>query len=147
MTSTLPGLLPSIGLAASPRFHPAIWPMTAHSDDDGRLCVGEVPLTDIADEFGTPTYVIDEADFRSRARSYRAALSNTALGNAEVLYAGKSLLTMAVARWAHEEGLGIDVCSAGELAIAMAGGVEKARIVMHGNAKSQDDLRDRRAHV
>jgi diaminopimelate decarboxylase len=48
--------------------------MTAHSDDDGRLCVGEVPLTDIADEFGTPTYVIDEADFRSRARSYRAAL-------------------------------------------------------------------------
>ena len=136
MTSTLPDLLPSIGLAASPRFHPAIWPMTAHSDDDGRLCVGEVPLTDIADEFGTPTFVIDEADFRSRARSYRAALGDT-----EVLYAGKSLLTIAVARWAHEEGLGIDVCSAGELAIAMAGGVEKARIVMHGNAKSQDDLR------
>ncbi len=136
MTSTLPDILPSIGLAASPRFHPAIWPMTAHSDDDGRLCVGEVPLTDIADEFGTPTYVIDEADFRSRARSYRAALGDT-----EVLYAGKSLLTIAVARWAHEEGLGIDVCSAGELAIAMAGGVEKARIVMHGNAKSQDDLR------
>jgi len=136
MTSTLPDILPSIGLAAPPRFHPAIWPMTAHSDDDGRLCVGEVALTDIADEFGTPTYVIDEVDFRSRARSYRAAL-----GEAEVLYAGKSLLTMAVARWAHEEGLGIDVCSAGELAIAMAGGVEKARIVMHGNAKSQDDLR------
>ena len=73
MTSTLPDILPSIGLAASPRFHPAIWPMTAHSDDDGRLCVGEVPLTDIADEFGTPTYVIDEVDFRSRARCYRAA--------------------------------------------------------------------------
>src|SRR6202046_1494776 len=136
MTSTLPDILPSIGLAAPPRFHPAIWPMTAPSDDDGRLCIGEVPLTDIADEFGTPTYVIDEADFRSRARSYRAAL-----GDAEVLYAGKSLLTIAVARWAHEEGLGIDVCSAGELAIAMAGGVEKARIVMHGNAKSQDDIR------
>src|SRR6202043_457685 len=136
MTSALPDILPSIGLAASPRFHPAIWPMTAHSDDDGRLCVGVVPLTDIADEFGTPTYVIDEADFRSRARRYR-----TTLGDTEVLYAGKSLLTIAVARWAHEEGLGIDVCSAGELAIAMAGGVEKARIVMHGNAKSQDDLR------
>src|ERR1700722_15013004 len=141
MTSTLPDILPSVGLAASPRFHPAIWPVTAHSDDDGRLCVGEVALTDVADELGTPTYVIDEVDFRSRARSYRAALSNTAVGNAEVLYAGKSLLTIAVARWAHEEGLGIDVCSAGELAIAMAGGVEKARIVMHGNAKSQDDIR------
>jgi diaminopimelate decarboxylase len=136
MTSTLPDLLPSIGYAASPRFHPAIWPLTAHADDDGRLCIGELALTDIADEFGTPAYVIDEADFRARARRYRAAL-----GNAEVLYAGKSLLTIAVARWAHEEGLGMDVCSAGEMATAMAGGVDKAQIVMHGNAKSQDELR------
>ena len=58
------------------------------------------------------------------------------------VYAGKSLLTTAVARWAREEGLGIDVCSAGELAVALAGGVEPARIVMHGNAKSPDELRD-----
>src|ERR1700744_5377872 len=142
MTSTLPDILPSVGLAASPRFHPAIWPMTAHSDDDGEHCGGEVRLTDIADEFGTPTYVIDEVDFRSRARSYRAALSNTALGNVEVLYAGKSLLTTAVARWASEEGLGIDVCSAGELAIALAGGGDPARIIMHGNAKSSNELRE-----
>jgi diaminopimelate decarboxylase len=136
MTTTLPHVLPSIGYAAPPRFHPAIWPLTTHSDDEGRLCIGEVPLTDIADEFRTPTYVIDEADFRCRARRYRTALPNT-----EVVYAGKSLLTIAVARWAREEGLGVDVCSAGELAIAMAGGVEKARIIMHGNAKSQDELR------
>jgi diaminopimelate decarboxylase len=136
MTSTLPDILPSVGYAAPPRFHPAIWPLTAHSDDDGRLRIGEVALTDIADEFGTPAYVIDEADFRARARRYRAAL-----GDIEVLYAGKSLLTIAVARWASEEGLGVDVCSAGELATAMAGGVEKAKIVMHGNAKSQDELR------
>ena len=74
MTTTLPDVLPSIGYAAPPRFHPAIWPMTTHSDDEGRLCIGEVPLTDIADEFRTPTYVIDEADFRSRARRYRTAL-------------------------------------------------------------------------
>ncbi len=80
--------------------------------------------------------MIDEADFRGRAGRYRAAL-----GDAEVIYAGKSLLTIAIARWAHEEGLGVDVCSAGELATAMAGGVEKAKIVMHGNAKSHDDLR------
>lgn len=136
MTSTLPDLLPSLGYAAPPRFHPAIWPLTAHSDDEGRLCIGEVPLASIADEFRTPTYVIDEADFRSRARRYRAVLRD-----AEVIYAGKSLLTIAVARWAREEGLGLDVCSAGELAVAMAGGVEKARIIMHGNAKSQDELR------
>ena len=116
---------------------PAIWPVTAHSDDDGRLCVGErTPDRYRRRVRHTPTYVIDEADFRSRARRYRAALRRY-----RGVYAGKSLLTIAVARWAHEEGLGIDVCSAGELAIAMAGGVEKARIVMHGNAKSQDELR------
>jgi diaminopimelate decarboxylase len=136
MTTTLPDLLPSIGYAAPPRFHPAIWPITTHSDDEGRLCIGEVPLTDIADEFRTPCYVIDEADFRGRARRYRKALPNT-----EVVYAGKSLLSIAVARWAREEGLGVDVCSAGELAAVLAAGVEKARIMMHGNAKSQDELR------
>jgi diaminopimelate decarboxylase len=136
MTSTLPNILPSLGYAAPPRFHPAIWPLTTHSDDEGRLCIGEVSLTDIADEFGTPTYVIDETDFRLRARRYGVALPDT-----EVIYAGKSLLTIAVARWVREEGLGLDVCSAGELATALAGGVEKARIIMHGNAKSQDELR------
>ena len=56
--------------------------------------LAEVPLTDIADEFGTPAYVIDESDFRHRARNYRKALRDV-----EVVYAGKSLLTTAVARW------------------------------------------------
>ncbi|MBV9722766.1 MAG: diaminopimelate decarboxylase, partial [Mycobacterium sp.] len=114
MTTTLPDVLPSIGYAAPPRFHPAIWPLTTHSDDEGRLCIGEVPLTEIADEFRTPTYVIDETDFRGRARRYRTALRDAL--NIEVIYAGKSLLTIAVARWLREEGLGVDVCSAGELA-------------------------------
>jgi diaminopimelate decarboxylase len=133
---TLPDILPSIGYAAPPRFHPAIWPLTSHSDDEGRLCVGDVPLTEVADEFRTPTYVIDEADFRARARRYRKALRH-----AEVVYAGKSLLTIAVARWAREEGLGIDVCSVGELTAAIMAGVQPAHIVMHGNAKSLDELR------
>jgi diaminopimelate decarboxylase len=84
--------------------------------------------------------VIDETDFRRRARHYRKALRG--VSDVEVVYAGKSLLTTAVARWAHEEGLGVDVCSAGELAVALAGGVQPARIVMHGNAKSPDELRE-----
>ncbi|KLO32442.1 diaminopimelate decarboxylase [Mycobacterium haemophilum] len=134
---TLLEILPSIGKAAPLRFDPAIWPVTTCSDEDGRLCVGDVPLTDIADEFRTPTYVIDETDFRHRACRYRRALPGV-----EIVYAGKSLLTTAVARWAREEGLGVDVCSAGELATALAGGVEPARIIMHGNAKSPDELRD-----
>ena len=138
---TLLDILPSIGQAAPRRrFDPAIWPATTHSDEEGRLCVGEVPLTDIADEFHTPTYVIDEADFRQRARQYRKVLRDS--GVAEVVYAGKSLLTTAVARWAREEGLGVDVCSSGELAVALAGGVDPARIVMHGNAKTPDELQE-----
>ncbi|BBY05370.1 diaminopimelate decarboxylase [Mycobacterium noviomagense] len=128
--------MPSIGYAAPPRFDPAIWPVTAHADEEGRLCIGDVPLTDIADEFRTPAYVIDEADFRYRARHYRQALRGT-----EVVYAGKSLLSIAVARWVREEGLSLDVCSAGELTTAIAGGVDRARIVMHGNAKSIEELR------
>jgi len=134
---TLLDILPSLGRAAPQRFDPAIWPVTTHSDESGRLCVGGVPLSDIADEFHTPAYVIDETDFRDRARRYRRALRGV-----QIVYAGKSLLTTAVARWAHEEGLGVDVCSAGELAVALAGGVKPSRIVMHGNAKSSDEILD-----
>jgi diaminopimelate decarboxylase len=134
---TLLDMLPSIGRAAPRRLDPAIWPATTHSDEDGRLCIGDVPLTDIADEFHTPTYVIDETDFRYRARRYRKVLRGV-----EIVYAGKSLLTTAVARWVREEGLGVDVCSAGELAVALAGGVDPARIIMHGNAKSPDELQE-----
>lgn len=132
-------MLPSIGRAAPRRLDPAIWPVTTHSDEEGHLCIGGVPLSDIADEFHTPTYVIDETDFRYRARRYRKVLRDPGVS---VVYAGKSLLTTAVARWAREEGLGVDVCSAGELAVAMAGGVDPARIIMHGNAKSPDELQE-----
>ncbi|OBI80198.1 diaminopimelate decarboxylase [Mycobacterium asiaticum] len=134
---TLLDMLPSIGKAAPRRVDPAIWPLTIGCDEAGRLCLGEVPLTDVADEFGTPTYVVDESDFRHRARRYRKALRGV-----EVVYAAKSLLTTAVARWVREEGLGIDVCSPGELAVALAGGLDPARVIMHGNAKSPDELRE-----
>ncbi|OBI04362.1 diaminopimelate decarboxylase [Mycobacterium scrofulaceum] len=134
---TLLDILPSLGHAAPPRFDPAIWPITAHPDEQGRLCVGGLPLADVADEFGTPAYVIDETDFRRRARRYRKALRGV-----QVVYAGKSLLTTAVARWARDEGLGVDVCSTGELAVALAGGVDPARIIVHGNAKSPEELRE-----
>src|ERR1700760_1179336 len=134
---TLLDHLPSLRQAATPRIDPRVWPTTAVVDDLGRLCVGDVPLTDIADEFGTPTYVLDEADFRTRIRRYRAAMPGV-----DVAYAGKSLLSVDVARWAAEEGAGLDVSSPGELATALAAGVDPARIVVHGNAKSPDELRD-----
>ena len=134
---TLLDFIPSLQHAAPARIDPAVWPMTARVDDYGRLRVGGVALSDIADEFGTPAYVVDEDDFRHRARRYR-----TVLRDAEIVYAGKSLLTTAVARWVREEGLGLDVCSGGELATALAGGVDPARIIMHGNAKTPTELRD-----
>ena len=134
---TLLDYLPSLHRAAATRIDPAIWPFTAAVDDLGRLCVGDVALTDIADEFRTPAYVLDETDFRHRLNRYRTTLRTT-----EIVYAAKALLTTAVARWVAEEGAGIDVSSGGELATALAGGVDPARIIMHGNAKSLDELND-----
>jgi diaminopimelate decarboxylase len=134
---TLFELLPSLQCAFVPRFDREIWPITTHIDEAGRLCVGGVALADVADEFRTPTYVLDEVDFRERIRSYRAALPGI-----EVVYAGKSLLTVAIAGWIADEGIGLDVCSGGELAAALAGGVDPSRIIVHGNAKTPDELRD-----
>jgi diaminopimelate decarboxylase len=134
---TLFELLPSLQHAASSRIDRAIWPLTSHVDEFGRLCVGGVALTDVADEFRTPVYVLDEADFRHRVRRYRAVMPDV-----DVIYAAKSLLSTTVARWVADEGMGLDVCSGGELTTALAGGIDPAQIIMHGNAKTPDELRD-----
>lgn len=130
---TLLDILPSLRTAVRPRVDPMLWPHTTHADEAGRLTVGGIALADIADEVGTPAYVLDEADFRYRARRYRKELPGT-----KVVYAGKALLTTAVARWAASEHLGLDICSAGELTTALAGGVDPARIVYRG--RTHDDL-------
>jgi diaminopimelate decarboxylase len=118
------------------RVDPDLWPLTTRVDVEGRLCVGGVALNDIADQFGTPAYVLDEADFRYRIRRYRAALPGV-----RITYAGKALLTKQVARWVADEGLGLDVCSAAELATGLTGGVDPRSIVVHGNAKTTGELR------
>ena len=114
---TLLDILPSLRGAMRPRIDTTIWPLTTQVDALGRLCVGSVALTDVADEFGTPAYVLDEADFRKRAQHYRAALRGV-----EVVYGAQSLLTRTVAGWVNEAGLGMAVCSTAELATALAGG-------------------------
>ncbi|HLU96592.1 MAG TPA: diaminopimelate decarboxylase [Thermobifida alba] len=114
--------------------HPRVWPSTAVRVD-GEITVGGVGVTELAREHGTPLYVLDEADFRARARDYRLAFHD-----ADVYYAGKALLTKAVARWVAEEGLKLDVCSGGELAVALAAGFPPERIGMHGNNKSEAEL-------
>ncbi|MGW4245062.1 diaminopimelate decarboxylase [Nocardia sp. NPDC004722] len=118
-----------------PRLDPAIWPSETHYDGDGRITVGGVALADIADRYGTPTYVLDEDEVRGRCRAYRKRFPD-----AEIIYAGKALLTRAVAEWITDEGLSLDVCSAGELAVALASWTDPARIVLHGNGKPFAEL-------
>jgi diaminopimelate decarboxylase len=107
------------------------------------LTVGGVAVGDLAREFGTPAYVLDEEDFRSRARAFRdtyAEVFDGLSGGADVYYAGKAFLCTEVARWVREEGLGLDVCTGGELAVAQRAGMPGERIGMHGNNKSVAEL-------
>ncbi|MGW1771123.1 diaminopimelate decarboxylase [Streptomyces sp. NPDC002104] len=113
----------------------SVWPSSAAPLPRGGLAVGGVSLREIADRFGTPAYVLDEAEVRGRCRAYRAAFPD-----ADVLYAAKAFLSRAMLRWVREEGLGLDVCSAGELELAVTSGFPADRIVLHGNAKSPRDL-------
>ncbi len=117
-----------------------VWPRTARRLE-GALQVGGVDVRDLAREFGTPLYVLDEEDVRQRAREYVAAFAGD-LGNGggSVHYAGKAFLCGAVVRWLAEEGLGLDVCSGGELALALAVGFPADRITLHGNNKSAEEL-------
>lgn len=110
---------------------------------DGAVAVAGVDVRDLAAQHGTPTYVLDEADFRLRARTYRTAFEAAfgAIGaGVDVYYAGKALLTVAVARWVREEGLRVDTSSAGELAVALRAGVPGAEIGLHGNNKSDAEI-------
>ncbi|WP_327144303.1 diaminopimelate decarboxylase [Nocardia sp. NBC_01327] len=118
-----------------PRLDPAVWPRETHYDNDGRITVGGVALADIADQYGTPTYVLDEGEVRDRCQAYRRRFPD-----AEIIYAGKALLTRAVAEWVTDEGLSIDVCSAGELAVALSSWTDPERIVLHGNGKPFAEL-------
>ncbi|MCX2967292.1 MULTISPECIES: diaminopimelate decarboxylase [Streptomyces] len=116
---------------------PRVWPRTAARDEHGVLTVGGLRVTDLAEEFGTPAYFLDEADFRARCRAWREAFG----ADADVFYAGKAFLSRAVVRWLREEGLNLDVCSGGELATALTAGMPPERLALHGNNKSTAELR------
>ena len=114
---------------------PALWPRTARRDDAGVLTIGGLPVTELARRFGTPVYVLDEADFRARCRDFVEAF-----GDADIFYAGKAFICKAVVRMLAEEGMFLDVCTGGELAVALAGGMPPERIGLHGNNKSVAEL-------
>jgi diaminopimelate decarboxylase len=112
-----------------------IWSSSARRGPDGDVQIGSLSVRELADRFGTPLFVFDELDFRARCREFRDAFAGF-----RVLYAGKAFLSRAVARLVKEEGLGLDVCSGGELAVAIAAGFPATKIVMHGNNKSAAEL-------
>ncbi|MGO1628654.1 MAG: diaminopimelate decarboxylase, partial [Microbacterium sp.] len=115
-----------------------VWPITAHRTGDGELNLGGVDASDLRAEFGTPLLVLDEEDARARAGEAHRAFTRAAASHgteARVYYAGKAFLSVEVARWMIEAGLNVDVCSRGELEIALAAGVPADRIGFHGNNK------------
>ncbi|MBN3931555.1 diaminopimelate decarboxylase [Streptomyces verrucosisporus] len=115
---------------------PRVWSRTVARDERGVTTVGGLDVVALAEEFGTPAYVLDEDDFRARCRAWREAFGD----EADVFYAGKAFLCRAVVRWLTEEGLNLDVCSGGELATALAGGMPAERIALHGNNKSTAEI-------
>ncbi len=120
-----------------------VWSATTARGAEGALSIGGIDVRDLAREYGTPLYVVDEEDFRARARAFRDHFG-AAFGRygttCTAFYASKALLSSQIAAWAHEEGLGVDVASGGELALALRGGVPGELITLHGNNKSDAEL-------
>jgi diaminopimelate decarboxylase len=116
-----------------------ILPTSAGYGPDGRLTIGGCALADVADAAGTPALVLDEGELRASAREYLGAFRSRR-ADAAVYFASKALSCSAVIAVMADEGLGCDVSSAGELAIALTGGMPAERILMHGNAKRDIDL-------
>ncbi len=118
-----------------------VYPRGTRVTDRGRLELGGCDAVELAREFGTPVYAVVEEDLRRRARAFRDALAARA-EESDVLFASKAFPCTAICRLLAAEGLACDVASGGELALALAGGFDPARIYMHGNAKSAAELRE-----
>jgi diaminopimelate decarboxylase len=122
-------------IAASP-----VYPRGSRVNERGHLEIGGCDVIELAEEFGTPAYLYAEEDIRWRAREYRRAFEERT-NDYEVLFASKALPMTAAYRVCAEEGLSADVASGGELHMALAAGFDPARIHMHGNNKSEAELR------
>jgi diaminopimelate decarboxylase len=116
---------------------PSLWSSGVHKDENGVLTVAGLSVVDIADQVGTPVYVVDEADLRARAKAFADAFQGW-----DIYYAAKSFLSTTVVRWISDEGLGVDVCTGGELAVVQRAGLDLGRVGLHGNNKSVEELRD-----
>src|SRR6478735_2776320 len=118
----------------------AVFPAGSRVNADGHLEIAGCDVVELAEEFGTPAYFYGEDDLRARARAYREAFKRRT-GEFEVLFASKSLPCTAAYRLFAEEGLSVDVASGGELHMALRAGFDPARIHMHGNNKTEQEIR------
>ncbi|MFN8159916.1 MAG: diaminopimelate decarboxylase [Solirubrobacterales bacterium] len=136
--------MPARGETEAPAAHgglaaPLVLPADSRVNDRGHLEVGGCDLVEVAAEFGTPAYVYSEQDMRGRARAYLEALS-ARTESFDVLYASKAFPCTAACRLFAEEGLSVDVASGGELSLALRAGCDPARIHLHGNNKSEEEI-------
>src|SRR3954465_8218078 len=127
------------GAVAGPIEGSPVYPEKSRVNERGDLEIAGCDVVDLAAEFGTPAYIYAEDDMRARARSYRTAFEQRG-ADFEVLFASKSLPCTAAYRLFAEEGLSVDVASGGELHMALRAGFDPARIHMHGNNKSDEEI-------
>ncbi|MEO3942569.1 diaminopimelate decarboxylase [Paenarthrobacter nicotinovorans] len=120
-----------------------MWAAGVEKNDAGEVTVEGVSVSELKEQFGTPLFVMSESDFRARARAFKDAFDAAfadICGGVDVYYAGKSFLCTAVASWVAEEGLRLDTCSGGELAVAARAGIDGSNLGLHGNNKSDVEI-------
>ena len=122
---------------------PPMWATGVERNEAGEVAIDGIPVSELKAQFGTPLFVMSESDFRSRARAFKDAFDAAfadICGGVDVYYAGKSFLCTAVASWVADEGLRLDTCSGGELAVAARAGIPGAHLGLHGNNKSDAEI-------
>jgi diaminopimelate decarboxylase len=123
--------------------HEPMWAQDVRKNDAGQLAIDGIAVSELKAQFGTPLFVMSETDFRARARSFKDAFDAAfadICGGVDVYYAGKSFLCTAVAAWVADEGLRLDTCSGGELAVAARAGINGENLGLHGNNKSDAEI-------
>ena len=118
-----------------------VFPDTTDTNAAGHLTVGGCDTTELVEQYGTPLYVLDEATLRSRCQQFAQSFS-VRYPNSQAVYASKAYINPALARIFAEEGLGLDVVSGGELAVAQAGDVPLEHVYFHGNNKTPAELEE-----
>ena len=140
MTQTIASLKPFEAERDTSSPNRNLAPVTTCLDEQDRLVVGGCVLSELAQRYGTPLYVLDEETVRGTCRAYRNALQQHYPGESLPVYASKANSSLLMSSIAAAEGLGLDAVSAGELLTALQGGMPGERMVLHGNNKNDEEL-------